>query len=89
MTYSQLELCSGHAAFEAVPRPRLSLDLRRAGQRLRDAGVPVLDARVMLIVQLEAETTVSRDGRVLVKSADRGLAERAFRRLAALLELPA
>lgn len=89
MTYSQLRLCSGRAAFEAVPRPRLSLDLGDARARLEATGLAVVDARVMLIVRMEAEATVSRDGRVLVKSADPAIAERVFGTLRALLRLPA
>lgn len=86
MTYSTLQLCSGRAAFEAVPHPKLSLDLGRLRERFEREGVAVIDARVMLIVRLEREVTIGRDGRILIKSADGPEAERLFARVRRLLE---
>ena len=88
MTYSALRLCAGRSAFEASPRPRLSLDLAVVAERLREASVPVTDARVMLIIGLERETTLGQDGRVLIKSSDPDLARRVFGRLREILDLP-
>ncbi len=85
-TYRQVELCSGGGGFEAVPRVPLSLDLTAVAQRLAREGVATTDARVMLIVGLEVETTVSRSGRLLFKGRDRAAAGRAFDRLLPLLE---
>jgi hypothetical protein len=89
MTYSTLKLCSGRGSFEAVPHPKLALDLPVVADRLRSAGVPVTDVRVMLIVGLEHETTLSRDGRVLIKTGDPLAAGRVFERLRTLVGLPA
>ncbi len=89
MTYSTLRLCSGRAAFEAVPRPRLALDLPAIRGRLEDAGVTVTDARVLLIARMEREVTISRDGRILIKSADAVEAGQILARLRALVDLPA
>jgi hypothetical protein len=86
VTYLALRLCSGRAAYEAVPNPRRSLDLARIRGRLERDGVAVVDARVMLIAQLEREVTIARDGRILVKTADFGEARRLFERLQPLLE---
>ena len=88
MTYSTLKLCSGRGSFEATPRPKLDLDLTAIAERLRSAGVAVTDARVMLIVGLESETTLSRDGRVLIKTGDPILAGHVFERLRSLAGLP-
>jgi len=41
-------------------------------------GIPVIDARVMLIAKLAQEVTLSHDGRVLIKSPDGAVAERLF-----------
>ena len=51
-------------------------------------GVPVVDARVMLIVSLDPEVTISRAGRLLFKTPDARAAERAFERLRVLVGLP-
>ncbi len=88
MGYYTLRLCAGGGAFEAIPAPRLSLDLGKARKTLEGAGIPVVDARVMLIVQLGHEVTLSRDGRVLIKTKDPEQAAHNFARLARLLELP-
>jgi hypothetical protein len=88
MGYYSLRLCAGGGAFEAVPAPRLALDLRRVKGTLESHDVPVVDARVMLIAQMGRELTLSRDGRVLIKTRDSGEAEVIFSRLRSLLDLP-
>jgi hypothetical protein len=88
VTYYTLALCASKGAFEAVPRPKLTLDLRAAMERLLSAGVPVTDARVMLIISMEREVTLSRDGRVLIKSHDAKEAERVFEKLRLVVGLP-
>ena len=89
MGYYSLRLCAGGGAFEAVPAPRISLDLGRVRTTLEAAKVPVVDARVMLILQLDREVTLSRDGRVLIKTKDPEQAAAIFARLGRLLDLPA
>lgn len=81
MSYYSLRLCSGRGAFEAIPRPRLDVDLGVVRERLEAKGVPVVDARVLLIAQLGQEVTVSRDGRVLIKCHDLAEAQRLFEEL--------
>ena len=88
MGYYSLRLCAGGGGFEAVPAPRLSLDLRQAKTRLEARRIPVVDARVMLIAQLDREVTLSRDGRVLIKTKDGAEAARVFAQLKGILDLP-
>lgn len=88
MGYYTLKLCSGRGSFEATPRPRAPIDLAEARRRLEAEGVAVVDARVMLIARLDCEVTVSRDGRLLLKSPDADVAERTFARLRSILGLP-
>jgi hypothetical protein len=88
VTYYTLALCASKGAFEAVPRPKLALDLRLAKERLVSAGIPVTDARVMLIADMEREVTLSRDGRVLIKSRDAAEANRVFAELRRVIGLP-
>ena len=85
--YRQLRLCSGGGGFEAVPTRSLGLDLRRVRDRLEASGIPVVDARVVLIASMEVEVTVSRAGRLLFKTPDEGTAARAFERVLPLLGL--
>ncbi|MCI4347618.1 MAG: hypothetical protein L3J97_03240 [Thermoplasmata archaeon] len=88
MGYHSLRLCAGGGAFEAIPSPRLALDLRRARGTLQANDIPVVDARVMLIAQLQREVTLSRDGRVLIKTRNSEEASEIFHRLRKLLDLP-
>jgi hypothetical protein len=89
MGYYSLRLCAGGGGYEAVPAPRLTLDLRRAREILESHEIPVVDARVMLIAQFDHEVTLSRDGRVLIKTKDSAEAAAIFARLRGLLDLPA
>jgi hypothetical protein len=88
VTYYTLALCASKGAFEAIPRPKLALDLKEARSRLESAGIGVTDARVMLIAAMESEVTLSRDGRILIKSRDRAEAARVFARLRDVVGLP-
>ncbi len=89
MPYSTLRLCAGGGAYEAIPNPRVALDLVRIRSVLESRAIPVVDARVMLIARMESEVTVSRDGRILIKTRDPALAEQLFTDLRRWLELPA
>jgi hypothetical protein len=86
--YRRLELCSGGGGFEALPVGVPPLDLVRVRKTLEQAGVPFVDARVLLVVTLEIETTLSRSGRLLFKTRDERAALRAFAQLRELLSLP-
>jgi hypothetical protein len=86
--YRRLRLCSNNGGYEAIPEPPRPLDLRLAKTALESAGVRVVDARVMLIASMDPEVTISRGGRLLFKTRDAHVAERAFERLRSLLGLP-
>ncbi|MGA7476470.1 MAG: hypothetical protein WBW47_04545 [Thermoplasmata archaeon] len=87
--YRRLRLCSNHGGYEALAEPPNSLDLGTVKAVLEKEGIPVIDARVMLIVSLDPEVTISRAGRLLFKTRDPEVAEGAFERLRTLLGLPA
>jgi hypothetical protein len=80
-----MRLCASGGAYEAVPRPKLTLDLTSVRTQLQSAGIPVVDARVMLLLTLEREVTLSRDGRILIKSRDPDEANRILAKLLATL----
>jgi hypothetical protein len=88
VSYRTLQLCSSSGAYEAIPEPKLRLDLGAARRTLEGAGRQVLDARVMLIVQGEPEITLLRDGKIVVKTRDARAATQAFLELSRLLALP-
>lgn len=88
MTYRSLQLCSSGGAYEAIPDPKLKLDLQQSRAALEGSGRTVVDARVMLILPGRPEVTLTRDGKVVVKTQDPQEADRAFRALAELLHLP-
>lgn len=87
--YETVRLCSGKGSYEALPRKEIRFDLEHARERLESAGVHVTDARVMLILATNPEVTLSRNGRILIKTRDPDEAERMLDFLLAQLELPA
>jgi hypothetical protein len=88
MGYRSLRLCSGGGGYEAIPDPGPPLDLARVRTALERAGIRVVDARVMLIVALDPEVTISRAGRLLFKTSDEAVANQAFERLRRWIDLP-
>lgn len=86
--YRKLRLCSDRGGYEAIPEPARPLDLVRVRHALEREGIAVVDARVMLIVGLTPEVTISRSGRLLFKTRDPEAAERLFARLRTILVLP-
>jgi len=86
--YRRLRLCSNNGGYEAIPEPPNPLDLARVRATLEANGIPVIDARVILIASLDPEVTISRAGRLLFKTQDAPTAEKAFDRLRTLLGLP-
>jgi hypothetical protein len=87
MPYSTLRLCSGGGGYEAIPAPRHPLDLAQVRNLFEARSISLIDARVMLIVDMEREVTISRDGRILIKTQDVAQAERIFRLLREWLQL--
>jgi hypothetical protein len=85
MIYQPLRLCSQGGGFEAVPSSRAAVDLARVRRALEAEGVPVVDARVLLIATLPPEVTIARSGRLLFKTPDAAEADAAFARLAPIL----
>ena len=85
--YRKLRLCSDGGGYEAIPEPPRPLDLIRVRHALEREGIAVVDARVMLIVGLTPEVTVSRSGRLLFKTRDPEAAERSLARLRTILGL--
>lgn len=83
--YAPVRLCTGKAAYEAVPQSAARLDLARAARLLEAGGLTVTNARVMLIVGLDPEVTLSVDGRILVKTRDPATANRVIDELWGLL----
>ncbi len=86
--YRKLRLCSNNGGYEAIPDPPLRLDLGHARHVLEEAGVAVVDARVMLVAATDPEVTISRSGRLLFKTRDPAAAERVLQQLRRWLDLP-
>ena len=86
--YRKLRLGSNSGAYEAIPDPPRPLDLAAVRRSLEREGIAVVDARVMLLVGLDPEVTIGRNGRILFKTRDPAAAERAFERLRRHLGLP-
>jgi len=84
--YRRLRLCSSGGGFEAIPDPPIRLDLRLVRAALEKEGWPVVDARVLLIAGTDPEVTISQNGRILFKTDEPTVADRAFARLLPAIE---
>lgn len=70
--YSVLELCKNRAGYEAVPRSKLKLDLRRLEGELKEAGFePLANAGILLVVRWEdVELSIFESGKLLFKTRE-------------------
>lgn len=84
--YSLLKPCKTSAAFEAIPRERLVLDLDLCEEILEKNCTIVANAGVMLIVNDRCEVSVHKDGRLILKTDDPELAGEQAGRIAGWLE---
>ena len=65
-----VKLCSDRAAFEARPVKQMILDMSKVKKALEQRGLHeiVVDTpHIMVVKSGKAETTISRDGRMLIK----------------------
>ena len=76
--YDPVRLCTGKAAYEAVPSVPARVDLDQAARSLERTGLAVTHARVMLIIAVDPEVTLGRDGKILVKTRDPAIAQQAI-----------
>ncbi|HVM44921.1 MAG TPA: hypothetical protein VM582_03205 [Candidatus Thermoplasmatota archaeon] len=72
MEYSVLELCKNRAGYEAIPRGKLKLDLRKLEGELQEAGFePLANAGILLVVRWEdVELSVFESGKLLFKTRE-------------------
>lgn len=70
--YTVLELCKNRAGYEAVPRSRMKLDLRKLESELKEAGFePLANAGILLVVRWEdVELSVFESGKLLFKTRE-------------------
>ena len=84
--YSILKPCRTTAAFEAIPRERVRLDLGLCAEILGKTCTIVAYAGVLLIVNDRCEVSIHRDGRLILKTDSKELAEEQAERIAAWLD---
>ncbi len=84
--YSLLKPCRTTAAFEAIPRERLSLDLDRCEEILGAACTIIANAGVLLVVSDRCEVSIHRDGRLVLKTGSEELAREQAGRIAGWLD---
>ena len=70
MPYRGLRVCRQGGGLEAVADPPRPVDLGRLRALLEAAGIPVVDAKVLLIAATDPEVTISRAGRLLFKTSE-------------------
>ena len=82
MDFAIVKCCSADA-YDAVPQSLVKVDIGKALASLAAAGWhEVADAGVMCVVARDGvEATLYSSGRVMVKTADAGVAERTAKRL--------
>lgn len=82
MTYYLMKPCRTATAFVSTLKKPARIDLGEAADRLRAAGWPVHDVKVMLILEGEPELTLYESGKILVKTDDaesaRGAIDRVY-----------
>ena len=83
--YSLLKPCKTSAAYEAIPRERLSLDLDRCEEILRPVCTIIAHAGVLLIVHDRCEVSIHQDGRLILKTDSQDLAAEQSGRIAGWL----
>ncbi len=76
--------CEGGTGTEIVPKRPLALDMARCARGLASAGLKVVDAKVLLVVEDAPRTTVWPTGRMIVQTR---VAEEAIARAQDLLRL--
>ncbi len=67
-----IKLCSDKAAYEARTAKKLSLDMnetKRALEKSKEHQIVVCTPHILILRSGKAETTLSRDGRMLIKRA--------------------
>lgn len=84
--YSVLKPCKTSAAFEAIPRERLQLDLDRCEEILRPVCTIVANAGVLLIVSDLCEVSIHKDGRLILKTDSETCASEQAGRIAGWIE---
>jgi hypothetical protein len=74
-----LRPCATSAGFTATPEPPRRVDMGRLKQALVAQGYQVVvDAKIILIVRKEVESSLYDNGKVLLKTTDRAAAEAAY-----------
>ncbi len=73
--------CRTATAFVSTLKKPMRVDLVQAADRLRGAGWPVHDVKVMLILGGEPELTLYESGKILVKTDDAEAARTAIDRV--------
>ncbi len=81
MTYYLMKPCRTATAFVSTLKKPMRVDLGQAADRLREAGWPVHDVKVMLILGGEPELTLYESGKILVKTNDAESARSAIDRV--------
>lgn len=86
-SYHLLRPCKSTAAYEAVPKKDMNMDLDATAALLEKAGYTVENAGVLLIATRPGggpEATIYQSGKILVKTMDKEVAERAVEAVVAV-----
>jgi TATA-box binding protein (TBP) (component of TFIID and TFIIIB) len=72
MSFYLLRPCRGKAAFEAVPRERIQLDMERCRTDMEAHGYDVTDAGVMVVaVKGKLQVSIYPSGKLLIHTRSR------------------
>src|SRR5688500_11136548 len=81
-----LRPCSTSAGFLATPEPPLKVDMGKLKRAVVGAGFAlVVDAKIILIVRKGVESSLYDNGKVLLKTTDRKVAEAGYAELEPLI----
>ncbi|UCF08352.1 MAG: hypothetical protein JSW28_01285 [Thermoplasmata archaeon] len=89
MSYYLLRPCKGKAAFEAVPRFEVQIDINSAKVVMKANGYKVVDAGIMLVLAKgEAEVSLYPSGKLLIKAVSGKEASEEANKIYGLLGIP-
>lgn len=72
MSFYLIKPCRGKAAFEAIPKVEVQIDLKKGLADLRGYGYEVTDAGVMLVaVKGELQVSIYPSGKLLIQTTSR------------------
>lgn len=80
-----LKPCKTSAAYEAVPKKKLGIDIDECATKLSDSYEIVCNAKIMLVVKNGYEISIYPSGKLIIKMNSKEIAQNAADKIYALI----